>query len=473
MLVLFRAVYRHPVWRVAFLAACGAALALGLGLVATHALAARNSAPPAQSALPAPQSTATPPFGPIITLPPDVTLPTPTPRAAATALPTATPPPAASATPFAPATPLPTLRSELMGVQINPDVSLEDFDFMLWLAKRLGVKWIKLQFAWDILEPQRGVFSERFYAYRMFVQRANQQGFKVMISIVSAPDWARASLEEEGPPRDPNDLANFITRLMGEVRTDLYGNSYFDAIEVWNEPNLRREWNGAPIHGAEYMRLFDAAYRAIRAAEGGHSVTIITAGLAPTGINDGVTAVDDREFLRQMYAAGLANPAYENVAIGTHPYGAANPPDARWCGQADCGPPGYNNHPSWFFLDTIEDYHQIMLENGDTSRQLWATEFGWGTYEGFTLEDGRPAPPPADPPYLSWIDQETQANYILRAFEIAQTLPYMGPMILWSLNYYNPILVAQSDPRPAYSLLRGGADPLRPAFKLLEAAPKQ
>ena len=472
MLVLFRTVYRHRVWRAVTLIALGAALLAGLGL-ATRALAARTAPAPARSAPSALQSTPTPQFGPIITLPPGVTPATVPPPAPATPVPTVVPATVAPATPFAPATPLPTLRSDLMGVQINPDVSLEDYDFMLWLAGRLGVKWIKLQFAWDLLEPERGVFSDRMYAYRLFVQHANQQGFKVMISIVSAPDWARASLEEEGPPRDPADLASFITRLMGEVRTDLYGNSYFNAIEVWNEPNLRREWNGAPINGAEYMRLFDAAYRAIRAAEGGHSVTIITAGLAPTGINDGVTAVDDREFLRQMYAAGLANPAYENIAIGIHPYGAANPPDARWCGQADCGGAGYNNHPSWFFLDTIEDYHRIMLENGDTGRELWATEFGWGTYDGFTLEDGQPATPPADPPYLSWIDQETQANYILRAFEIAQGLPYMGPMILWSLNYYNPILVEQSDPRPAYSLLRGGDDPLRPAFKLLEAAPKQ
>ena len=37
---------------------------------------------------------------------------------------------------------------------------------------------------------------------------------------------------------------------------------------------------------------------------------IITAGLAPTGANTGT--VDDRTFLRQMYAAGLAN--YQGVA---------------------------------------------------------------------------------------------------------------------------------------------------------------
>ena len=226
-----------------------------------------------------------------------------------------------------------------MGIQIK-NMSVDGFETMLcWLPVSSG----SLQFAWDILEPQQGTFSQTFYSYRVFVQRANQEGFKVMISVAKAPDWARASLDEDGPPRNPADLASFLTRMMSEVRVDLYGNSYFAAIEVWNEPNLRREWNGATLSGAEYMRLFDAAYNGIRAGEGGASVTVVTAGLAPTGINDGASAIDDREFLRQMYAAGLNNPAYQNIAIGVHPYGAANAPDARWCGQSRRRA-GYNNH---------------------------------------------------------------------------------------------------------------------------------
>ncbi len=463
-----------------FVMLIGASLLLG-----SQALAAwtqSDAPPPAGNAAIDPASrdtahqaapTATPGgFGPIITAPPQPT-PIPgqeTPVPVATASPQPTTPPL---TPTLTSTPLPTYNADLMGIQINPDMTVDGFETMLWLAERLGVRWIKMQFAWDILEPQPGVLSETFYSYRVFVQRANQKGFKVMISVAKAPDWARSSAEEEGPPANPQDLANFITRLMSEVRVDLYGNSYFAAIEVWNEPNLRREWNGASLSGASYMRLFDAAYNAIRAGEGGHSVTIITAGLAPTGINDGASAIDDREFLRQMYAAGLNNPAYQNVAIGVHPYGAANPPDAQWCGQSDCGAPGYNNHPSWFFLNTIEDYRAIMEQHGDTGRQLWATEFGWGTYEGFTLEGGIPAPPPDDPPYFQWIDQDTQAHYIMRAFEIGQSLPYMGPMILWNLNYSNQELIDSRDPRAAYALLRGGEDPLRPAFKLIEAAPKR
>ncbi len=434
------------------------------------------NAPHDSNAWPQAAPTPTPAWGPIITAAPTETGTAIAPQAdQPTPPPTNTPVPAPveSPTPTVQGTPLPTYNASLMGIQINPDMTEQDFDTMLWLAGRLGVKWIKLQFSWKLLEPQQGTFSQTFYTYRLFVQRANQQGFDVMISIAKAPDWARASTDEDGPPQNPQDLASFITRMMGEVRVDLYGNSYFDAIEVWNEPNLRREWNGAQLGGASYMPLFDAAYNGVRAGEGGASVTVVTAGLAPTGIDDGTTAIDDREYLREMYQAGLNNPAYQKIAIGVHPYGAANPPDARWCGQDSCGGPGYDGHPSWYFLNTLEDYQTIMTDNGDTSRQLWATEFGWGTYEGFTTSDGQPAPPPADPPYFQWITQEQQANYIMRAFEIGQSLPYVGVMILWNLNYSNQELIDAQDPRAAYALLRGGEDPLRPAFKLLEAAPKQ
>jgi len=465
----------HALWLVVVLAA---SLVIGSQVLAGWSGAGSTGAADAPEGVAQAAPSPTPGFGPIITAPPQ---PTPTPGAAPTQPPAATPRPSAtptvtpsgSLTPTIIPTPLPTFTADLMGIQINPNMSVDGFETMLWLAKRLGVKWVKLQFAWDILEPQQGTFSQTFYSYRVFVQRANQEGFKVMISVAKAPDWARASLDEDGPPRNPADLASFLTRMMSEVRVDLYGNSYFAAIEVWNEPNLRREWNGATLSGAEYMRLFDAAYNGIRAGEGGASVTVVTAGLAPTGINDGASAIDDREFLRQMYAAGLNNPAYQNIAIGVHPYGAANPPDARWCGQEACGAPGYNNHPSWFFLNTIEDYRAIMEQNGDAGRQLWATEFGWGTYEGFTTLEGDPAPPPDNPPYLQWLDQQTQAHYIIRAFEIAQSKPYMGPMILWNLNYSNQELIDARDPRAAYALLRGGEDPLRPAFVQIEAAPKR
>jgi polysaccharide biosynthesis protein PslG len=429
------------------------------------------------------QATATPGFGPAGTAAPTATGPTAAPATATAppASPTPVPPtptpvpasptPAPSPTATLGGTPLPTYNADMMGIQMTPD-SVGGFETMLWLADRLGIGWIKLQMRWDRMEPEPGVYSEWFYTYRLLVQTADQQGFKVLLSIAKAPGWARDSQEEDGPPRDPQMLADFLTVLLSEVRVDLYGNSYFEAIEVWNEPNLRREWNGGALNGAEYMRYFDAAYNAIRNGEGGQSITIITAGLAPTGINDGVNAVNDRTYLRQMYEAGLNNPAYQNIGIGVHPYGAWNPPDARCCQPSG---QGYDDDPTWFFLDNLEATHAIMQEYNDTEHQLWPTEFGWGTYDGLALPDGSPASPPPEVPYFQYIDEWDQANYIMRAFELGQDLPYVGPMFLWNMNFSNTELVVQQDERAAYAILRNDAasDPLRPAFRLLERAPKQ
>ncbi|MBN2304921.1 MAG: hypothetical protein JXQ72_10610, partial [Anaerolineae bacterium] len=116
------------------------------------------------------QTTPTPGFGPIITPgtgPTSEATPvpaTPTPPPTNTAVPTITPTDAPTQTPTIAGTPLPTLRADLMGIQINPNLTEDDFNFMLWLAERLGVKWIKFQFAWEILEPQQGTLSNDFFA---------------------------------------------------------------------------------------------------------------------------------------------------------------------------------------------------------------------------------------------------------------------------------------------------------------------
>jgi hypothetical protein len=34
-------------------------------------------------------------------------------------------------------------------------------------------------------------------------------------------------------------------------------------------------------------------------------------------------------------------------------------------------------HPSFFFLETLERYHSLMVTHGDARKRIWATEFGW------------------------------------------------------------------------------------------------
>jgi hypothetical protein len=415
-------------------------------------------------------------YGSIFT-PGDTASPTLTPSATSTPVPSDTVPPIPATSTATPrptetigGTPLPPLDANRMGIQIHTNLSQDEYNTMLWHVNNLGLKWIKIQLPWDVMEPTQGSLSDYFYMQRLYVQTAYKAGFKVIVSIVNAPDWARSITDEDGPPTDPQALANFVNQFVTSIDPDPYGIHPIAGVEVWNEPNLHREWSGGALTGADYMRYFDAVYQIIRQDPRLQGITLITAGLAPTGIDDGVNATADRTYLSQMYQAGLNNPAYQNIAIGAHPYGAWNPPDARCCLNSS---QGYDNDPSFFFLDTLDDYHSIMLQYGDTGHQIWVTEFGWGTFDGLYDSNQQPATGPDNVPYFAYITDEQMADYIIGAFKIGQDLPYIGPMILWNLNIATlPDQVDQKNPQAAYSVIGTMPDPERPIYTLLVRALK-
>jgi hypothetical protein len=256
--------------------------------------------------------------------------------------------------------------------------------------------------------------------------------------------WARSNRTEDGPPDNPADLAHFLTILFEEINPDLgreLVGEYIDAIEVWNEPNLIREWQGTlPFNGAGYMQLFAPAYQAVRAYSS--TMPIITAGLAPT--SNSVGSVEDRQFLRQMYQAGLGN--YSDVAIGIHPYSWGNPPDATCCGSR-----GWDEAPQFYFADTVRQYREIMVANGHSNVQMWITEFGYATW------DGLPGDPPADSAWMRFNNRWAQGGYTIRAIQIAQESSFIGPVFLWNLNFATLFgLIENRDERVAYSIIVPG-----------------
>jgi len=321
-----------------------------------------------------------------------------------------------------------------MGIQLYYHFGVSGWDRTLAQAAELRVDWIKMQAAWDWLQPQHpGQFDQNFRLFQLHVQEADKRGFKVMLSIAKAPDWARnIDRNEDGPPDDPNQLAEFLNFLLQQVGPNI------DAIEIWNEPNLKREWTGGqPLSGAAYMDLFRPAYNAIRAYS--PNITIITAGLAPTGTTANVS-VSDRSYLQQMYNAGLGQ--YKDVVLGIHPYGWGNPPDFICCDSIEGQ--FWDDEPEFFFLNTIQDYHKILQANNHNI-QMWVTEFGWATWQDY----------PSEMPdvWMSYNTPTDQMNYTLRAFEIGQELDYIGPMMLWNLNFANDTIINQRSELAGYSLL--------------------
>jgi hypothetical protein len=391
--------------------------------------------------------------GPVIqpgyTLPPSSTpLPTPTP--------TALPPGAPSPTPVPPTAPpagapqpanLPTLDGARVGIQLDINLDQADWNDAMARVEQLNLRWIKVQLVWRDMQPngpdERD--NEFFRRIEQHLEEAARRGFSVIVSVAKAPGWARSNQSEDGPPDDPNALARFITILFEEFNAGLQRpqlGEYIDAIEIWNEPNLIREWQGTlPFTGAGYMQLFAPSYQAVRAYS--RDMVIITAGLAPTGNSSG--SVDDTEFLRQMYSAGLGQ--YSDIAVGIHPYGWGNPPDARCCGNQ-----GWDENPHFFFLETVDSFRAVMNANGHSGVQLWLTEFGYASWDGF------PGEPPE--PWMGFNDRWEQGGYTIRALQIAQERGDIGNVTLWNLNFASLLqgrLINDRDERAAYSLTMAGS----------------
>ncbi len=354
--------------------------------------------------------------------------------------PTTTPEPLPSTTPTA--TPVPKPDIGVQGQFIGPDG-----DKGIQSAADLGVGWIKQQVDWNSIEYARGLYH--WEELDQLIAEAQQHGLKVLFSVARAPGFSRPEpVEEDGPPSDFTIFHDFMqalsTRYKGRVA----------AYELWNEPNLKREWRGFDLSGAKFVELVKAGAEGVR--QGDPNAIIISGAPAVTGIDDKVNAIDDRVFLREMIAAGVGDAV---DAIGVHPYGAGNPPDER-AADATHLRSGYNNHPSFFFLDTLEDYHQI-LGAANINKPLWVTEFGWPSIENFGKVDT------TGWEYARDVTEADQAAYLLRAIELRRERTWVGPMMIWNLNVA-PLLGADHS-ESAYGLLRPDGSE-RPAYWQLRQA---
>jgi uncharacterized protein YraI len=275
----------------------------------------------------------------------------------------------------------------------------------------LGMNWVKFQVPWKEMEGTQGAknFPDGW------VNEAKANGLNVLASIVKAPMWARSSQRGEGPPADPAAYADYVgafaAHYCGKVQ----------AIEVWNEQNMDYEWGYENLDPVRYMQLLKAAYGAIKA--NCPSIKVISGAPTPAGMVL-PNAYDDRAYLTAMYQNGLAS--YSD-GIGAHPSGFGNPPNVTvqdfQAGRYNA--PSHVNHASFYFLNTLQDYRNIMVRFGDGNKRIWPTEFGWGSTS---------APHPGYE-YEARISEDMQAQYIVGAYQKMKSMGYVGPAFLWCLDY--------------------------------------
>ena len=360
----------------------------------------------------------------------------------------------------APAAPVEPVINTAPVTMSSPDYGMQVFLFWreeiaerdLQLVQDAGFRWVKQEFAWkDIEGGGKGLFN--WDRPDRIMDQIDSHGLKVIIRLGVQPEWAGGGFPEIGPPDNLQDFADFARAVAERYKGRI------DAYQIWNEPNLAREWGNRPPNAAEYTEMLQVVSQAIKAVD--PFPLIISAGLAPTTRNDDV-ARPDIFYIQEMYDAGAA--AYFD-ALGAHGPGYASPPEtdpaeiARTPGLANPGDfEEQNNVPEElrrvYGFRHVEDVREVMVRNGDTDKKIVLLEFGWTV-------DPRPNSP------YKWhaVTPEQQDQYLQGAYAYAKAnwQPWIGVMSLiyianpqWTLDdeqtYWSIVYPTYPEftPAPAY-----------------------
>jgi O-glycosyl hydrolase len=227
-------------------------------------------------------------------------------------------------------------------------------------VRAAGAGWVRADVGWVNSEPDGPGRLDHDYQARTasFVHDAHARGLRVLAVVWASPGWASNAparpTEENGlshlPPTDAHvaDYARFVAGFVKRLKVD--------AVEIWNEPNLRAFWDEADS-ARRYAALLKLAGEAVHQAVG-RTVPVL----------GGAVARVDEEWLSALYDQGAALPggaaafraSFDGLAV--HPY--PEPSD----GGADS-------------LTRVDAVRDLLARAGDAGKPVWVTEFGWSTNE--------------------------------------------------------------------------------------------
>jgi hypothetical protein len=225
-----------------------------------------------------------------------------------------------------------------------------------------GAKWFAFDLDWNHIQYDGPNNWHWNAATDRLVLAARARGLTLMGMAAYSPPWARGPEcppnELHCLPRNPNDYARFVAAAAaryGTKSTDPRLRGSVTSWSLWNEPN-HQEFSIPRPDPARYTAMLKASYPAIKAAD--PSATVITGGTSPApNLPDG-TEIGPEQWLRDLYANG-ARGSFD--AVGHHPYMfPTNPLEA---------------HP-WNAFTQTQYIYNVMVENGDGAKKIWATEAG-------------------------------------------------------------------------------------------------
>lgn len=186
--------------------------------------------------------------------------------------------------------------------------------------KRMGVKYVRVDFGWSSSQPDRGLFNianSDNSRLSILLDLLSIEGIHAYLVLSRSPAWSGSAARAHFPkPEFVEDFGKWCGWIADTYGTRLVG------LEIWNEPNLA-EFSGIPsatggtkseqmikdaqVRAAAYIPLLRAADAGIRNAGLGNALPVILGGPSKC----------DYLFLNECFELGAS--ALCDV-IGVHPY---------------------------------------------------------------------------------------------------------------------------------------------------------
>ena len=275
-----------------------------------------------------------------------------------------------------------------------------------------GMTWVKWQIPF--------IPGEDLTVARHRIHVTHEAGFKVLLSVTGHVHDLSVGGDE---------YLQGYADFLGEVAA-----LGADAIEVWNEMNLDREWTQGQIHPRNYAKMLRPAYTAIKAAN--PDTLVITGALSPTGAESvfGPAKVwnDDRYYL------GMANAGIADYAdcIGVHYNEGVIAPSQLG------GDPRDHDYPTRYFISQLD---RAAFPFRNENIPLCITELGYLSPEGY----GRL---PGGFVWAAGTSVKEQAAWLSQAIVIASNYSDtpVDLLIVWNIDFeqYDP------DPQAGYAIIR-------------------
>ncbi|MBZ0299341.1 MAG: hypothetical protein K8J31_06365 [Anaerolineae bacterium] len=277
------------------------------------------------------------------------------------------------------------------------------------LMNRAGMTWVKKQVEYKLGDdPSKAAGT---------INEAKANGFKILLGIKG----------------DKAQMGNFDSYI-GSFADFLGGVAALgaDAIEVWNEPNIDREWPAGSINGGSYTQMLARAFNAIKSRNA--NTLVVSGAPAPTGFFGAAGCAaggcNDDVFMQQMAQAGAAQ--YLDC-VGLHYNEGIVPPT-----QNSADPRG--EYPSYYFSSMLARGY-----NPFGGKPVCFSELGYLSGDGFST---------AIPASFGWAANtsvQEHAAWLAGAATAAAQSGHVRLMIVWNVDF--PFYTA-TDPMGGYAMFR-------------------